>query len=61
MSDWSASQYLKFKNQRTQPAEDLARRITTRPKTAVDIGCGPGKQHGDSEKNFSGRRYRRDR
>ncbi len=43
MADWNASQYLKFKKQRTQPAIDLARRmIGTHPQTIVDIGCGPG-------------------
>ena len=43
MADWSSSQYLKFKNQRTQPAVDLAMRVVEkRPKTVVDIGCGPG-------------------
>lgn len=42
MSDWNASQYLKFKNERTQPAKDLAMRIRIKPKTIVDIGCGPG-------------------
>lgn len=42
MSDWNSIQYLKFKNQRTQPARDLAMRISGNPKTAVDIGCGPG-------------------
>ncbi len=42
MSDWNARQYLKFKNERTQPAIDLAMRIRTAPETIVDIGCGPG-------------------
>ena len=43
MADWSSSQYLKFKKQRTQPAVDLAMRVVEkRPKTVVDIGCGPG-------------------
>ena len=43
MSDWNSSQYLKFKQQRTQPAIDLALRIVkNRPKTIADIGCGPG-------------------
>ena len=43
MADWSSSQYLKFKNQRTQPAVDLAMRVVEkRPETVVDIGCGPG-------------------
>ena len=43
MSEWSSEQYLKFKNQRTQPAIDLARRIADKnPRTVLDIGCGPG-------------------
>ncbi len=42
MSDWNSTQYLKFKNERTQPAVDLAMRIKNNPKTIVDIGCGPG-------------------
>ncbi|MCD8390336.1 MAG: methyltransferase domain-containing protein [Firmicutes bacterium] len=33
---------MKFKKLRTQPAKDLAARITNVPQTAVDIGCGPG-------------------
>lgn len=43
MADWNANQYLKFRNQRTQPAVDLARRVMNRrPKRIADIGCGPG-------------------
>ena len=43
MSEWSSEQYLKFKNQRTQPAIDLAQRIADKnPRTVLDIGCGPG-------------------
>ena len=42
MADWNSAQYLKFKNERTQPAVDLAMRIKNNPKTIVDIGCGPG-------------------
>ncbi len=42
MSDWNSTQYLKFKNERTRPAKDLAMRIQNAPKTIVDIGCGPG-------------------
>lgn len=42
MSDWNAAQYLYFKNERTQPAMDLAMHIKNNPQTAVDIGCGPG-------------------
>ena len=43
MSAWSSEQYLKFKNQRTQPAVDLARRLAPRkPESVLDVGCGPG-------------------
>ncbi len=43
MSDWNSEQYLKFKNQRTQPALDLVNRIKLyRPNNILDIGCGPG-------------------
>lgn len=43
MSDWNANQYLKFKNERTQPAIDLVNRIDNiNPKKIADIGCGPG-------------------
>lgn len=40
---WNSKQYLKFKAERTQPAIDLANRITVRtPTDIIDIGCGPG-------------------
>lgn len=43
MADWSSDQYLKFKNQRTQPTIDLVARIKGQnPSTIADIGCGPG-------------------
>lgn len=43
MNDWNSSLYLKFKNQRTQPAIDLAMRLADYDfKSIVDIGCGPG-------------------
>ncbi len=43
MADWNSNQYLKFKAQRTQPAIDLASRISaTDPLEIIDIGCGPG-------------------
>lgn len=43
MSDWNSEQYLKFKNERTQPALDLANRLRElSPAKAADVGCGPG-------------------
>lgn len=43
MSEWNPDKYLMFKNQRTQPAVDLARRVEKyKPETVADIGCGPG-------------------
>jgi Trans-aconitate methyltransferase len=43
MADWDSAQYLKFKNERTQPAIDLVNRISLgNPLKIADIGCGPG-------------------
>lgn len=42
--DWDPELYLKFGNERTQPAIDLVNRIHLdyQPKNIIDIGCGPG-------------------
>lgn len=41
--DWNPELYLKFNEERTQPAIDLASRINVQnPKKIIDIGCGPG-------------------
>lgn len=43
MSDWNTTQYMKFGNERTQPAIDLINRINIKnPQKIIDIGCGPG-------------------
>lgn len=43
MMDWDSAKYLKFGNERTQPAIDLVNRIyLERPKKILDVGCGPG-------------------
>ncbi|MGN0114516.1 MAG: methyltransferase domain-containing protein [Acutalibacteraceae bacterium] len=43
MPQWNADKYSEFINERTQPAIDLANRISLdNPKKIIDIGCGPG-------------------
>jgi trans-aconitate 2-methyltransferase len=40
---WSAAQYVKFEEERTQPVRDLIARIpNAEVSRAADIGCGPG-------------------
>jgi trans-aconitate 2-methyltransferase len=43
MPTWSADQYLKFGDERTQPCRDLATRISVPDaRRVIDLGCGPG-------------------
>ena len=42
-NDWNPELYLKFDNERTQPAIDLISRIDfSNPSKILDVGCGPG-------------------
>lgn len=43
MPVWVSNLFLKFANERTQPARDLVQRIELdNPSRIVDLGCGPG-------------------
>lgn len=53
MFSWHSEQYLRFKGERTQPAVDLANRITVNPNTIIDIGCGPGNSTAVLQNRFS--------
>lgn len=53
MSQWNSELYLKFKNQRTQPAIDLIKRISVeQPTNILDVGCGPGNSTSVLQKCF---------
>lgn len=43
MAGWNPEEYLKFRDERTQPCRDLAARISIpQVRTVIDLGCGPG-------------------
>ena len=43
MGNWNPALYLRFAEERTQPAIDLLARVAVaQPRRVVDVGCGPG-------------------
>lgn len=55
MAEWSSEQYLKFKQERTQPSIDLVRRIPLEhPGKILDVGCGPGNSSEVLARTFPG-------
>lgn len=43
---WDPDHYLRYADERTRPALELAARIEASPRRVVDLGCGPGNSTG---------------
>lgn len=44
MTTWNPNAYLRFAEERSRPFHDLLTRVyAERPRTVIDLGCGPGK------------------
>lgn len=57
MPQWSSAQYLKFEQERTQPAIDLAQKIPLDNAAKVlDVGCGPGNSTAILQQRFTNAR-----
>jgi len=57
MAIWDSAQYLKFEQERTQPAIDLAARAACdAPANVLDLGCGPGNSSRVLAERFPGAR-----
>lgn len=55
MHDWNSSEYLKFRDERTQPSRDLVSRLGhLTPKRILDVGCGPGNSTDVLAERFGG-------
>ncbi len=53
--EWSASQYLRFEDQRTRPARDLLSHVPLHEaETIFDLGCGPGNSTELLDQRFPG-------
>ena len=54
MTKWDSKQYLRYNNERTQPAIDLLSKVNiNKPNNIIDIGCGPGNSTAILKQQFS--------
>ena len=59
MTSWNPTKYLRFRDERSRPAVDLASRIALEaPRTVIDLGCGPGNSTQVLRQRWPGARVR---